>query len=649
MKNHRLFIILTTLALLLAAPRSAAAASSWTALGPFGGTVTSLAVDPDDARVVYATTGMEGVFKSTDAGATWTKLLRVFTSGNVAVAPGGVVYVSTNPGKVKKSTDGGAHWTLASQGLPDSIVTALAVDPAQPSRVFAALPKDGLWRSTDGGASWQPANRGLPSGMARLVRRIAIARQPAGTIYLGTDEGLWKSRDGGLSWRRASRGLRQGSIQSLAVSPTDPWTLYANHLTAGLFRSRDGGETWTKTGRQPSDFCSVAALAVSPQSPRLVFAGTVGRGIFRSTDGGERWTAVGPASARFVRALAVAPSAPLYVYSGVETLGTIDPGGVLASADGGLTWTRANRGLAALGAAVFAASPGAPGTLWTATPYGLFRSRNGGASWRRSPLTNLARGSLEDIALPPLAPSTAYVVTGLFGLWRTTDGGATWTEVYGLNSGVDGPTLQCLWAHPVDPDGLWGKSLGTLFQSTDGGATWKQYPELAAVLSTIADLAFAPSSPATVYVGGVRTACPMSYATLFRSDDGGATWTRADAGLDAPGMKGIAVDPVDPRRVYVAARGVWVSEDGGATWTRAGEEMKEQFVAAIAASPIAGVVWAATEEGRIFRSGNGGETWEERTEGFPGAFVRKLAFDPFDPRKLYAATSGGLYVTEDKP
>ena len=658
MRHHRLFITLTTLALLLAVSRSGTAASSWTALGPFGGTVSSLAVDPADARVVYATTRSEGLFKSTDAGVTWTKLLRELNPGNVAVATGGVVYVSVNPGKVKKSTDGGAHWTLAGQGLPDSIVTVLAVDPAQPSRVFAALPEGSLWRSTDGGASWRPSYQGLPVGRARLVRQIAIARQPAGLAYLATDDGVWKSRNGGLSWRRAGRGLRQGQIQPLALSPTDSRTLYANDLSAGLFRSTDGGATWTPTASQLGDgpgAPGIAALAVSPRSPRLVLAGTAAKGLFRSTDGGDHWTAVGPSSARFVQALAVAPSALRFVYAGMTAAGTVDPGGVLASEDGGLTWTRRNRGLAALDAPVFAASPFTRGILWIENPYGLFRSRNGGTAWRRSPLTDMASGSLGEVALPALAPSTAYVLTGS-GLWRTTDGGDLWMRVFNPASGAPWP-VQYLWADPVDPDGLWGSSLGMLYQSTDGGATWKQYPEVGAVLTVLWDLAFAPSSPSTAYAAGVRTDFPMSYATMFRSEDGGTTWTRADSGLNAPGIKEIAVDPVVPRRVYaathgyfyLAADGVWVSEDGGATWARAGEEMKGQSVSALAASPVPGILWAATEDGRLFRSGNGGATWEERTAGFPAASVRKLAFDPFDPRKLYAATSGGLYVTVDEP
>ena len=101
--------------------------------------------------------------------------------------------------------------------------------------------------------------------------------------------------------------------------------------------------------------------------------------------------------------------------------------------------------------------------------------------------------------------------------------------------------------------------------------------------------------------------------------------------------------------VAVTRGGVWVTSDGGVTWSRSGEELRGQRIATIAASAIAGVVWAATQEGRIFRSSDSGFSWEERTADFPASSVNGLTFDPFDPRKLYANTSGGVYVTMDEP
>jgi hypothetical protein len=115
-------------------------------------------------------------------------------------------------------------------------------------------------------------------------------------------------------------------------------------------------------------------------------------------------------------------------------------------------------------------------------------------------------------------------------------------------------------------------------------------------------------------------------------------------------------DPVDSRRIYAATLGgndpnggVWVGADGGATWSQSGEELRGERITTLATSSIAGVVWAATQDGRIFRSSDSGVSWEERTQDFPAASVHRLMFDPFDPRKLYANTSGGVYMTMDEP
>jgi photosystem II stability/assembly factor-like uncharacterized protein len=121
--------------------------------------------------------------------------------------------------------------------------------------------------------------------------------------------------------------------------------------------------------------------------------------------------------------------------------------------------------------------------------------------------------------------------------------------------------------------------------------------------------------------------------------------------MDAAGWQ-IAVDPVDPRLIYLATKGgyyeghgdgVWKSTDGGATWGRTGNRLKDKSVTAIAASPVAGVVWASTGD-QVFISRDAGTTWKNRSDGLLARYVYDLIFDPSDPRRVYAATSGGVWV-----
>jgi photosystem II stability/assembly factor-like uncharacterized protein len=666
------------LAALLTAVRLDAQTPTWKPLGPFGGSVQTLAVDPSDAGVLYVTLGQQGVFRSRDGGRSWTAVHDGVTRGNVAVDPSrpGTLYLAENG--VQKSTDGGDHWS--DLGLRADVL-AIAVDPARPSRLYAA--GDGVLRSTDGGASWHPAREPLPDGAASAVTALAVPRT-GGIVYAVTGAGIYKSVDGALSWRPANQGLPAAAVLALAVAPTDPRTLYASVLVRSgrmVYRSTDGGASWRVTAALPLPGPApykglVRTLAVSPASPRRAWAGTDTGDLFLTTDGGAHWAVTGPRPARPVLAIAPAPSAPTIVYLGVEAQG-FDLGGVFASADGGATWMRRNQGLAGLDAEALALPPG---RLWAGLEsQGLFRSANGGRSWARAPLPDsppaggvpLANGiPLVDLERAPSDPATLYALA-LSWLWRTTDDGASWTEAY---APPDGPFLKFLRVDPADPFRLWGSPgagpfggpVAPLLRSTDGGETWSP-PGLPGSSTTpdvrcgILDLQFAPSAPRTLYAAGAQgdpSTCTDTLSALARSTDDGTTWEPAGAGLGGFSTTVLAVDPVDPRLLYAGTGGdahhlhgdgPFKSADGGTTWSRAGSELAGTTITALAVSPLAGVVWAAVDEGGggVFRSTDGGATWQQRSAGLQAFQVHRLMIDPGDPNHLYAVTTGGIWEIED--
>ena len=642
---------LPLLILLLAAAPALAAIGRWSPLGPDGGTVTALAVDPVDSRIVYAATQKgEGVFKSRDGGQTWspsgTGLPKI--PGNsvfcLAIDPRRptILYAGTLNFGIYKSTDGGASWSPSQRGLSANLlgVSALAIDPGAPGTVFAGTGV-GVFKTTDGGANWKLRNVGLPD--APLVSDLEIDPKRTAVIYaaVGTS-GVYKSANGGETWRPINSGLpaRQG-VDTLAIDPRRSATVYASTY-AGLFKSTNGGASWfpSNAGLPKS---IVTALVIDPRSSRTLFAGTFfDTGIFRSDDGGASWSPVNAGLSNLVIwALAITPQDTVYA----ATEGDSKPGGVFQSADG-RTWRRTVRGLSTLeitALAVESAGPGAPSILWAGTPsLGVFRSLNGGGVWRRVPIPGVS-GPVNAIAVDPAHAGTAYVLAdsldGSGGisirLLKTLDAGRTWSR----------PTLPTT-AGPFfnlirDPrDGtLWLAGYG-LARSTDDGLTWT-VPSGIASLDILLDVGVDPSSPQVLYAAGYMPRASRlspTEARLYKSTNGGASWARTDAGLAGiTGVQKVLVSPAHPQAVYVTSFStLFRSTDAGAHWDRVAQAPQSGNITDLAAGPD-GTLYAATGNTGVYSSPDG-LVWTAIGNGLSSLAVKVLELDPADPDTLYAGT-----------
>jgi photosystem II stability/assembly factor-like uncharacterized protein len=634
----RLLLLAVTFVLTaLASPL--AAAPRWTPLGPYGGFVSTLSVDPASPQVLYATSRFQGSFKSLDGGANWSTIHVGPVSGNVAVDPvqPTTLYQSFNFNQLLKSTDGGATWRLSSRSLVQTSIEVIAVDPAQHTRVYVG--GESLWRSLDGGASWQRARQGLPKGFAGRIMALAVAPSPAGTVYADTGAGVFKSLDGGSSWKPARQGLPAGAVTTLAMAPANSQVLWAS-VNAAVFRSTDGGASWSATAGQPAGL--VTSLAVDPGDPSTATAGTFDHGIYRTTDAGAHWTPAGPRAGAEVPAVAATAT---HLYAGVVP-DFRDPGGVLASSDGGATWQPRNTGLLALTAYDLAIDPHHPETLWAAAGVtGLYRSTVGGRDWD---LSAQPPAPLFDPLSPPAIFSVAVSADGArlytvfnLELWASADDGANWTEF--LIAGRLPPFLliSSVRTHPVDASTLYARSSKTIFASHDSGANWQTLAS-PGFGCAIADLALAPSAPSTLYVlgsniSGITRCGPVT--GIVRSTNGGASWTNANGGLQGS-VDSLAVDPLDARTVYAqTSRGLMKSTDGGATWLRAGKAKSGDLVF----STGGGTLWEARGS-QVFASHDGGATWQ--STGGPQAVILRLIADPTSPDRLYAATSGGVWVLQ---
>ena len=414
-----------------------------------------------------------------------------------------------------------------------------------------------------------------------------------------------------------------------------------------------GRERWTPLGPTGG---TITALAVAPGARRTLYAGTDRGAIFRSEDAGARWTYAGTHLTSVpVHDLEVDPRAPATVYAASCEFQIEPPflsGGVLKSSDGGRTW-------ALLGVDVLfecdqidlAIDPHHPDTVVAATVKGLYVSRDAGATWELAPDVIPPPSFLDSahaVAFDPAAPGTLYVLRSGVGFQKSTDGGASWTTLLaglpdadslaGLELDARTPgTLYIRTATPA-PDPPLDPTVAPLYRSVDGGATWTA---AAAGLGgrRVLDVAAARSAPA-LYAATADG--------LFRSADGGRHWSGPVAGT--AGALVVAAPPSPAGIVYTGTqvRGVLKSFDRGATWRAVNRGLHGLPVRQLVIAPSdAAVFYAQVNDLGVVRSDDGGATWGPANDSL-GAFPNLLAVDPHDPRTAYAGHfAGGLWKTSD--
>ena len=280
------------------------------------GNVEALAATSLSPTVLYAGAWGEGIYHSTDHGATWqpanagiTLPLRI--QGGLAVNPvtPTILYAGDyyGNGGLYRSENGGDSWTLS---LPGAAVRDVAVHTLTPTIVLLADWQHGLYRSTNAGNTWDPVTATL-GFTATSARALAFAPATPEVAYVGAANYVFSSSDAGQSWLFG--GALPSSVQALAVHPVTPSIVYAGALAHGLHRSSDGGNTWTLLANGlPSD-AWVTSLAIHPISPTVLYAGTWAGRVYQSQDSGDSWADLGYLG--YVYDVLIHPQAPSVIYA----------------------------------------------------------------------------------------------------------------------------------------------------------------------------------------------------------------------------------------------------------------------------------------------------------------------------------------------
>jgi len=567
-------------------------------------------------------------------------------------ARGSDVGTSVIQQKPQTSSDASNVWI--SKGPDGGAVTQLIMDPGNRLTLYAAVslpwaegtPRTGVYKSVDGAATWTPVNNGLT---IKTVNEIVIDPRDSSRLYLCSDK-LYVSSNGGVTWTAIAGGLGGGAIRALAVDPVDSTRLYV--ASDAFYVSTNRGADWRVLGSlKPS------AVVVNSLNTAILYAAS-GSLVYRSEDRGANWTVVLAskynASGGF-NLLVLDPTSPTTLYA-AENPNNYDSSGVLhKSTDGGTTWTDvAGRAVSCL-----AIDPLAQDSLYAGLAdfghhgglvyYGGFiRSPDGGASWTPISRSGGADGSgagadlgnrwrIQSVVIDPVTPSTIYVASGA-GVLKSVDRGAHWTDA---SSGIRNAEISAIAVAPTAPDTVYAcTAMGDVFVTTGRGGTWQQRGAIPyRVPYEIRVLVVDSESPSTVYAGGGASIVSSGGArSLFKSTDGGATWSERSTGLQkGANLHDLAVDPNGARSLLATiATMVYRSTDGASTWSLAMNGLPSpttviNWVLYLApASGTSGVYYLGMSDG-LHETVDGGLNWTKVNVRTGSA----LAVNPVNSRNLY--------------
>lgn len=496
--------------------------------------------------------------------------------------------------------------------------------PSQPNVFYIGFDNGGVWRSSDYGANWVPIFDQQSTGS---IGAIAVAPSNPSIIYVGsgagiirpdlaTGDGMYKSTDGGTTWTHL--GLRDSQmIAMIDVDPTNPNRLfvaalghpYGPNAERGIFRSLDGGATFEKV-LYKDEYTSGNDVRIDPENPNIVYAmlwqqqqafwegggfGGGGNGIFKSMDGGTTWKQLTGGLPSVLQAnIAIAPSNSRIMYAMVAAAtptGGSGPIGFYKSTDAGETW--------------FLAVKGADG--------------RGTGPIDPRPLVRIGGGDLPTIVVDPKNENVVYSASTV--MWRTEDGGLTWSAVRGAPGGDD---YQKIWINPnnsdiivavADQGGVVSANRGVSWSnwynqptaamyhvSTDNSFPYRvcggqQDSGSACVASSSMDgeITFHDWHPVNIQEYGIAAPDPRdpdmvygsqrSGVSLYNRKTGQTTYVGPDMSAKGPGGASynrnvrtmpIHWSPVDPNVLYYVSNVVWKSVDRAHSWTRISPDLARQ-------------------------------------------------------------------------
>lgn len=651
----------------------------WAVLGPSGGDVRAVAVDPKNPDKLFISTMDGQIHVSTDAGKSW-RLLASFGKSLLTLdqlmvdsRDSNVIYTSGHRGKLAggffKSTDGGLTWK-ESKDLKDQAIHAMHQSKAEPDLIYVGT-KDGVWLSKDSGSDFKR----LESGTMPLdINSFAADPKNPNTLYAGTTWRPYKSTDNGKSWRLIKTGMIDDSdVFAITVNPDNTSHVIAS-ACSGIYESLNGGDNWKKIQGIPSTSRRTRDIIQHPSKSGTIYAGTT-EGFWMSINGGRSWSMTTSRNME-VNKIAVHPDKPERVFIATNNFG------VLVSNDGGRNFAPTNNDFTSR--FTYSVTPDAelPDRLYaitknTAMSGGFFfHSEDGGKTWVQAKGLDINKDTSYALLQDKLNPTVMYLGSNR-GIFKSIDRGVSW--VYQAAPKAKAPVRRAapargkaaakkpavkaapVVAGPVmvpgltetvkvlaftndDKGGILAGTDNGLYRTYDMAKGWEKLP-LGDLDQNIFAVHTTPLVPGTIWAGTSRSGVVVS-------TDDGKTWAKTNSSPDGIPVSSIASDPKRPNYVYVGTiHAFYLSRDGGRTWNRRGGNLPLGNFTSILIDPNntdTVILSSALEnDGGIYISENAGMNWkrfDSKDLKLPTRRIWSLALDPQNPHRMYAGThSSGVY------
>jgi photosystem II stability/assembly factor-like uncharacterized protein len=623
--------------------------AKWECVGPtnIGGRITASVCHPTRPEQIWIGAAGGGVWRSKDAGQKWEMCWNdqdILNIGSLAIDTKNpdIIYCGTGeanlssdsyPGVgVYQSTNGGQTWRLIASSDNNAVpvrIGRIAIDPFDSKHIIlggvglaevSATGADygGIFVSTDSGVNWK--RQTFISERNYWCHSIVFDPTTKGRIYAtltekGSRSGIWRSTDGGQNWGHLLKDLPEPSRfgrTTLAISPSNPNVLYAfatneasgdNDRLLGVFRSPNGGDNWSgihqKHFQREEQISYNNTIVVHPTNPDHVICGGVN--LHRTKDGGKTWERItdcyaNRGSAHYAHsdhhALVMPAAAPGRVYDAND-------GGVDVSENGGDTWTNRSRGLAI--------------TMFYDMDVAQSDSKVFGGGAQDNGTLATRTGALGDFV-------TIDTGDGGWNIFDPKDARHVFTSAY---------FLQIQRYHGLDDD---PELVNPPAPKGEAESVWMCY------------IAMDPADSNTLFTGSNR---------VWRTKDDAKSWQPVSKKLDGSSISAIEIAAADRKRIYVGTEngGLFRSKDGGATWSAniSSSILPGYTITRVETHPndarLVYVSVANFGQGHVFRSTDGGDTWEDIDKGqLPDVPHHVVLIRPDDLNHVYAGNDAGVFV-----